>query len=423
MLISSSYRCRHTLRSYCCYKLVIIDNYVKFNKRKLNKNVLYGVSIMQNEIKTLKIDGFKSIKSTNLKLNDCNILIGANGAGKSNFVQLFRMLIAMRNNNFAKFIMTNGGADSFLHCGIKTTEEIKIEFGFISNSVNYQGLNHYKVKMTPTMDNTFLLEEEREYVTTNWRSYGSPSFESRLKEQKDEKSSDGRWNGVGHFIYEAITNWQIYHFHDTSPSSPMRRSEIIHDNECLREDAANIAPYLLNLKNSESDSFTRSYKEIVYAVRAIAPFFNDFRLDIQKNGEVENVRLSWQQNGTDFPMQPYHLSDGTIRFICLATALLQPNPPSSIIIDEPELGLHPEAIAVLAELIKSASKRSQIIVSTQSAELINYFNVGDLIVVKREDGESTFNRLEEKNFSVWLEDYSIGDLWNMNIINGGTSNE
>ena len=197
----------------------------------------------------------------------------------------------------------------------------------------------------------------------------------------------------------------------------MRRSEIVEDYHKLRGDAANIAPFLLHLKNEESCS--DYYKRIVDAVRLVIPFFDDFRMDVQTLGESEKVRLSWSQKGSDFPMQPYHLSDGSIRFICLTTALLQPSPPSTIIIDEPELGLHPAAIVVLAELIEIASKKTQVIVATQSPALIDQFGIDDIIVVNREDGSSTFQRLREEDFSVWLEDYSVGELWSKNVITGG----
>jgi predicted ATPase len=209
----------------------------------------------------------------------------------------------------------------------------------------------------------------------------------------------------------------VYHFHDTGERAPMRRSEIVEDHHKLRGDAANIAPLLLHLKNDEY--FAGYYKKIVDAVRLVIPFFDDFRLDVQKLGEAEKVRLSWSQKGSDFPMQPYHLSDGSIRFICLATALVQPNPPSTIIIDEPELGLHPAAIVVLAELIQAASKQTQVIVATQSPALIDQFGIEDIIVMNRQDGASTFERLKEKDFSAWLDDYSVGELWSKNVIAGG----
>ncbi len=179
---------------------------------------------------------------------------------------------------------------------------------------------------------------------------------------------------------------------------------IVQDNKMLRFDGINIALHLLSLKRNH----VVEYREILDAVRIVMPFFEDFFPDVAESEQKGKVRLSWLQKGSDRPMQPYHFSDGSIRFLCLATALLQPNPLSTIIIDEPELGLHPTAIAVLAELMQNASKRTQLVVATQSPALIDHFDVEDVIVARRKDGASIFERLLKKDFHVWLETYSVG---------------
>ena len=99
---------------------------------------------------------------------------------------------------------------------------------------------------------------------------------------------------------------------------------------------------------------------------------------------------------------------------------MQPDPPSTIIIDEPELGLHPYAIHLLGALLRSASKRMQVIVATQSTLLLDEFDVEDLIVVELENGVSVFKRLEEEDFNEWLKDFSVGELWSKNVLGGGT---
>lgn len=378
---------------------------------------------MQGALEKLSVTGFKSIRELkDFPLNDLNVFVGANGAGKSNLIELFRMLSAMSEKNFSKFILAHNGADGFLFNGPKVTRAISAEFVFTSRSHFARGSNTYRFEATPTADGrTFLLAEEREYVSTSPRSYGPAAEESRLRDQKDEKSWNGKWQGVGHFVYDSISNWMVYHFHDTGANAPMRRYEIVEDCRRLRSDASNIAPFLLRLKTNSS--LSRYYTEIANAVRLVIPFFDDFRLDVYQMGEAEKVALSWQQKGSDFPMQPFHLSDGSIRFICLAAALLQPAPPSMIIIDEPELGLHPEAIEILSELIQDAAKRTQIVVATQSPLLLDQFAIEDIVVVNRKEGQSTFERLDEKDFTVWLEDYSVGELWAKNVIAGGTSHE
>jgi predicted ATPase len=199
----------------------------------------------------------------------------------------------------------------------------------------------------------------------------------------------------------------------------MRRDQPVRDWTPFRQDASNIASFLLDLRDDEPGS----YELIRDTIRLIAPFFDDFLLRPKTKGPNELVRLEWRQKGSDFPFQPYQLSDGTIRFVCLATALLQPEPPAAIVIDEPELGLHPYAISILADMIKSASERTQVIVSTQSPTLLDYFEPEDVIVVNRKNGRSTFERLDAANLSEWLDDYSVGELWQKNVVRGGPTGE
>ncbi len=369
-----------------------------------------------SSIKKISISGFKSIREvTGLELKSLNLIVGANGAGKSNFIQIFQMVNAMAKKDFQRFVVNAGGADAFPFNGPKHTPKIGCEFVF--------GDNSYRFELTPTVDERFSIQEARRCMEYGWTSYGSGLLESRLEDEKDEKSAmHPNCPGVGHYVYDAISRWTVYHFHDTSATAPMRRSEIVEDSKILRNDGGNIAPFLLGLRNGDDKERSR-YHKIVDAVRMVMPFFDDFSLDVIKNGAADKVKLSWRQKGSDYPFQPYHLSDGSIRFICLAAALLQPNPPSTVIIDEPELGLHPGAVSILGDLMKSASNRTQVIVATQSALLINHFGVEDVVVAKRKDGATQFERLKEEDYRIWLDEYSLGELWEKNLIDGGPSYE
>ncbi len=334
-------------------------------------------------LKKLSIKGFKSIRNLeNLELTNLNIILGENGMGKSNFIAFFKLLQSLRDGSLQNFIQSNGGAGDILFQGRKVTEQMEFQAQFTNQQIHFQ--------LIPTPQDGCILDI-------------GPSSEHEAREPSA--------------IPYGIPFWQVYHFHDTSTTAGMRHYEIIQDNKILRCNGDNIAPFLLNLRNSRSHK--KYYNEIVHAIRAVNPLFDDFRLDVSQFGEAEKVNLSWNQKGSDHPMQPYHLSDGTLRFICLATALLQPEPPSIIIIDEPELGLHPGAIAVLAELIEDAATRTQVIVATQSPALVDYFSIEDLIVVRQKQGSSVFSRLKEEDFSVWLEEYTIGELWSKNVIHGG----
>ena len=375
---------------------------------------------MSQSLDKITIKGFKSIRSLeDFELSNLNVLIGGNGAGKSNFIDFFRMLRAilelplpgLASASLKTYIADGGGSDDFLFNGPKVTEQIEIVTRF--------GPNGYRFKLAPTADETFIIVDEARYYeggTSGWWELGSGQTTPELLKDKDKRGVTGSLNNVASYVYDAISSWKIYHFHDTSKLAPMRRFETIDDSDYLRFDAANIAPYLYYLKNNKQEV----YKQIVDTIRLVAPFFDDFILKPNKN---EKVNLRWRQKGSDYPLKPRHLSDGTLRFICLTTALLQPDPPSTILIDEPELGLHPYAIEILAELIQATSKNTQIIVSTQSPALVDYFEPEDIIVVNRKNGASVFERLNKRELSSWLEDYSLGDLWRKNVVIGGPAHE
>ncbi len=357
----------------------------------------------------LTIRGFKSIRDLDqLELKGLNVFIGGNGAGKSNLISFFRMLSAMMKTDGLKQFIA-GNANSYLFNGPKITKEINIRMVL--------GQNGYDFDLAPTVDGFFLINNEQRHHFPNnaTRNFGSGQFNPGLLAEKDNSGirteREASW-----YTYNSIKSWQIYHFHDTSSTAGMRQYEIIQDSKVLRTDASNIAPFLHRLKIEAPNE----YQEILDAVRIVLPFFDEFQFDITAFGEAQKLNLTWYQKGSDYPMQPYHLSDGSIRFICLATALLQPNPPSTVIIDEPELGLHPAAISILAELIQDAAKRTQVIIATQSPALIDQFAIEDIIVVNREKGgASTFKRLDEADFKEWLDSYSVGELWTKNVIAGG----
>jgi predicted ATPase len=162
------------------------------------------------------------------------------------------------------------------------------------------------------------------------------------------------------------------------------------------------------------------YFRIIKTIQSIAPYFSDFQFE--PNSE-NFIRLQWKGKFSDTIYGVTDLSDGTIRFIALTTLFMQPRLPDVIIIDEPELGLHPSAIAKLAGMIKSiAAKGCQVIIATQSTELISHFSPEDIITVDQIDGNSKFKRLSTKELQQWLEEYTIDDLWKRNIIHTGQTN-
>ena len=213
---------------------------------------------------------------------------------------------------------------------------------------------------------------------------------------------------------------RVYHFHDTSPTAGFKQASDIEATDYLYHNASNLSAFLYMLKTSNFEDFNNSYKDIVDAIKTVSPYFHDFYLEPRGEEGNKRILLKWLHRDIDEPFSANQLSDGTARFICMATLFLQPEMlrPKAIILDEPELGLHPAALEVLADIIKSVSKKNQIICSTQSVTFANQFNAEDFIVVDQDCGASTFKRVSEKELSVWLEDYSMGDIWTKNLIGG-----
>ena len=370
---------------------------------------------MADTIKKLTIEGFKSIrKLEDFELRSLNVLIGANGAGKSNFVGFFRLLRELIDQKLQLAVAIEGGADACLYMGPKVTHRLVGKL--------YFGANSYEFALAPTVDNRLVFESEVVRFKGDLKvvlDLGSGHLEARLNEPFVRGSE-----GLKQDVFSAVSSWVVYHFHDTSSTAGVRRQGPINDNEFLRPNADNLAAFLYRVRETNPTN----YAQIRDVVRLAAPFFDDFKLrPVPTNPEM--IQLEWVQKGSDYPFLASQLSDGTLRFICIATALLQPSLPPPMLFDEPELGLHPFALTLLANLFQQAAKQyetyvsQQIIVSTQSAPLLNHFAPEDVIVVERAEGQSTFRRLESAHLSEWLAEYTLGELWQKNILGGRPQSE
>lgn len=357
-----------------------------------------------NPIRNLSIHGYKSIRELDsLDLGNLNVLIGANGAGKSNFISFFRLLARLMAGELNYYVAKTGGPDSLLHFGRKHTPQM--------NAAMYFGNNGYKLALEPTQANTMIFAREAFY----WNMRGDFPLGAGHAETRSES---GIQRTIASYVVPSVKSWIVYHFHDTSDTAPMKQPWALNDNGWLRPDGSNLAAYLYRLR----EQYPAHYRRIVDTVQLVAPFFGDFQLRPNPL-DANTIQLEWREIGSDFPFLGHHLSDGSLRFICLATVLLQPDElmPATLLFDEPELGLHPYAIELLSSLLHQAAEQHQLIVSTQSVELLNHFDPADVIVVDRDKGQSTFQRLDPEKLAIWLEDYSLGDMWKQNMFGGRPS--
>jgi len=329
---------------------------------------------------SITIEGFKSIRSVKVDLRPINILIGANGSGKSNFLEAFVFLGEVQAGGIDSYVEIHGGADKLFYFGSKTTKEISL----VMQAANGLRLRaHYLLSGNDRLAGT---------GATAWWDESEPRLPS----------------------------WKHYQFHDTGFHSPIKKTNQVDDNRYLRSDGSNLAAFLYLL----SQRFPASYGLIRKTAQQVAPFFEDFQLEpLALNPNT--IKLEWRHKRSDRYWDASEFSDGTLRFIALATLLLQPVElrPSVILIDEPELGLHPFAICLLASLIKQAAFDTQVIVATQSTLLLDYFGPEDVLVADRVDGATTIQRLNSDRLAEWLKDYSLGQLWQKGELEGTPVNE
>lgn len=355
----------------------------------------------------ISVKGFKSIRSIeNLELGPITALIGANGSGKSNFIEVFSFLEALREGRMMEYVVTAGRANRLLHYGTWITPALELEIGLAS------GLLFYRIELAPTSDDLLVIRSEQ--FRTGGTAQWSIAKTAGLVEAAIRREVYWRQE-FNEQMTQLFDGHRIYHFSDTGLHSPMKTTPSLHDNRYLRSDGANIAAFLYLLQQRHPDS----YRGIVNAVRLVAPFFVDFDLEPDRLNP-DQIRLRWKHVGGDNYFDVSSLSDGTLRFIALTTLFLQPAEyrPAMVIVDEPELGLHPHAITVLGALVRQASVETRVVVATQSSLLVDQFEPMDILVAERTEGATEFRRLDISELAVWLEDYSLGQLWEKNILGG-----
>jgi len=365
-----------------------------------------------NRLDELEIRGFKSIREAELRPGRVNVLIGPNGSGKSNLIAFFRFLsyvISSPSGSLQRYVVENGGAGALLYNGPKRTREIEARLALQTE----KGRNEYRFRLFHAAADTLVFADEAcRFLPTGkldgkWTELGSGQKEARLLDRESNVAKTTRSTIAG-----LLRGLVVYHFQDTSREARLKRRWAVSDNAHLKYDGANLAPFLLYLKYE----FQQYYRRIVETVRQVAPFFDDFVLE----PEHETVLLRWSERGTDVVFSVDQASDGTLRAMALITALLQPPSklPSLIIFDEPELGLHPYAMSIIAGLIESVSTLRQVLIATQSPNLLDEFKPINVVVAERDDMGSHFVKLDSDRLQEWLEEYTLSELWDRNILGG-----
>jgi predicted ATPase len=365
-----------------------------------------------SQLKRIQLNGFRSIKAMDLELGSLNVLIGANGAGKSNLISFFKLMNEMMGGRLQQHIGSTGRATANLHFGPKVTPQLEASLEFEVQN----GRDTYRMRLFHAAgDSLVFAEETLEFLQDGYRSpkvvsLGAGHQETRIEDKAEEGEPTART------LRNLLNRCRVYHFHDTSATARVRQYCYVGADRWLMPDASNLAAVLYRL-GTERES---TYRRIVATIRQIAPFFDDFSLEPTGPGDKEII-LNWRHHESDLIFGPHQLSDGTLRGICLVSLLLQPEGelPYLIIVDEPELGLHPYALDVIASLFRTAANHTQVLISTQSSTFLDRFEPEDIIVVEREHEATSFSRQTADALAAWLEDYSLGEIWEKNVIGGG----
>ena len=368
-------------------------------------------------IKEVELSGFKSVKHEVLPMKSLNVFIGANGSGKTNFISLFQMMQFFMNSGdgLGEFVGRNGGSEYLLHFGSKATDTIKARLTLHSET----GIDEYIFELGYALGDTLYFKNEQVSYSpygSNDRtliSLGSGNKSSQLLQIRAKDTAFDEYCRTIATIRILLSNMRFYQFHDTTREAYIRKTTHQEDNSYLRSDGGNLGAFLFMLKERSP----KTYSSIVEIIKQIAPFIGDIILEPDYYSSY--IKLKWKETSrSDYVFDVSQMSDGSLRSVALITALLQPKLPSVLCLDEPELGLHPEAISILADLIKCASEKCQVIIATQSQSLIDYFSPEDIVVVNKAHGETKFERLDYEKYKDWLDEYSLSTVWDTNVFGG-----
>ena len=378
------------------------------------------------KIESVRIKGFRSLADVELSgLGGATVLIGANGSGKSNFIRFFEMMRWMlRSRRLGEFVGRHGGADDQLHGGTRVTARMEAEIALRADT----GRNDYRFALTHTRPDRLVFTEEAFRFSTKgcptdaaWQHLGSGHREAAIVEAAhargyhDDLSPHLRDANqkAARVIVSLVRSCAVHQFHDTSDTSRFKILWDVTDNNSLHTDGANLAAILLRLERED----VRRFEFVCRQIQQVLPIFDRFDLE-ERYGKVA---LRWKARGYEKTFGAHLTSDGSLRLFALVTLLNLPPEmlPDVLLLDEPELDLHPAAITLIGEMIKALAEERQVIVATQSPLLVDAFDLDEFFVLEAPDGQTKVHRLEPDRYRAWLEDdFTPGDLWLKNLLGG-----
>ena len=366
-------------------------------------------------IESVRVRGFRSLADVEFSaMPRATVMIGANGSGKSNVIRFFEMLNWMiGERRLGEFVARNGGADDQLHGGARRTPRMEAEITLRNNA----GLNRYKFALFHAHPDRFLFGDESFSfdmcdvdVQAEWQHLGSGHAEARIVKATIFAPYISQTARVISDLFRACA---VYQFHDTSDTSNFKINWDAGDDSILRRDGGNLPALLRRLEREDA----QRYEMICRQIGRILPGFD--RFDIRE--AYGKVALRWRAKRSDKTFGAHLTSDGSLRFFALATLLNLPSDmlPDIVMLDEPELGLHPAAVELVGGMVQSLAAERQVIVATQSPQLVSAFDLDEIFTLDLRDGETIARKLSADDYQTWLEDgFTAGQLWQKNLLGG-----
>ena len=369
-------------------------------------------------IERLRLRGFRSLADVELcPMAGANVLIGANGSGKSNFVHFFNMLSWMlKSRRVVEFVSREGGADDQLYGGNDITPRLDAEITIRTTT----GRNQYRFSLMYAHPDQLLFSDEAFRYSSDdfeteakWSHLGSGHREALIVSAGEENHGGSATSRqTARTVTHLLRNCAAYQFHNTGSTSNFKKTWDAEDHAYMRTDGGNLAAILYRLEYKDLDR----YELICRHIRRVLPGFDCFQIE-ERHGKVA---LRWRSRLLDKTYGAHLTSDGSLRFFALATLLNLPGEmlPGVLVLDEPELGLHPKAIVLVAAMIRAMAETRQIIVATQSPLLVDAFDLNEVFVLELRDGRTEITSPDSVQLQPWLDEFSVGELWLKNLLGG-----
>jgi predicted ATPase len=367
----------------------------------------------------LSIRGFRRLCDVQLNLRPLSVMIGANGTGKTSILDVLSLLAKSAQGKLNESISDLSGLSSILT--YDRADELHLD---ISMTVPHYEPLKYSLELKPQPVG-YVINEER--LSQQRRGYPHPFLhidshgidikyyevdqKNLLRPNWEQKPFETSLSQVPKMFQQPeefrnrLASSTFYHVLNVDPRSPVRLPQPMQPATLPGRNGEELVSCLYNLRETERDRFDT----IEDTLRAAFPRFD--RLDFPPVA-AGTLALAWRETGTSKPLYMHQLSEGTLRFLWLATLLQSPGLTALTLLDEPEVSLHPELLSLLAEMLREASCRTQLVVATHSDRLIRFLQPKEIVLMDTdEDGMSTLKWADELDLKAWLQDYSLDELW------------